>query len=373
MPQNYARVGSPTCPSCSRAYALLACRWRVSCPRCAESLCRPCFSPHWSAFLCLPLPLSLTRFGVCDGCFPDADLEARFSAAFAAPLLAGALVVRLVPPIFGGAPERQPVWLSLSAPRRALVWRSMEMVRQEPKESGEVPLSALGRVERGGGGGGGAVGAAGDEVALRLLGAGKGARVLLAFAVRGERAAALWEGGCALLPQLARARNSALFAADAAGTEAAAAAASNGAAGAEAPPQPPPQPPPLGAIREANKVAREAFKEKLRAGGPVTLAYSAQALASRSPGEGRKGRGGKAGAGAGAGGGLGRSLGTQLASAAARARGAAAAGGEAGGGSSVGAAPPSLRAAVADAGDALKRGFSRLQVGFGALLARPSN
>ncbi len=290
----------------------------------------------------MPLPFALFRFGVCDGCFPDAELEARFQQ-FAAQLAAGALVTRLVPPLFGGAPERQPVFLSLSVARRALVWHTLELVRNEPKEAGEVPLGALARVERGGALG---AGAAGDEVGLRLLGGGgKGARALLCFSVRGERAAALWEGGCAMLPQLAKARNSGVFAG------AGAAPAGEGGGAAEAPPPPPPQ---LGAVREANKAAREAFKEKLRAGGPVTMEFSAQVLAARSSDEGRK----KKGAAAAPGGGAGRSLGSQLASAAALARG--------GGGGAV----DSAREAVTGAGDAVKRGFSSLQAGLGSLFAR---
>jgi hypothetical protein len=317
------------------------------------------------------LPFSLTRFGVCDTCFPDAELEARFTASYLAPLSAGALVVRLVPPLFGGPPERQPCFLAFSAAKRALLWRSLELVRQEPKECGEVPLSALARVERGGALG---AGSAGDEVALRLLGgAEKGARVLLSFSVRGERAAAMWEGGCAALPQLARARHGGVLppleAAAAAAAGGAGAAAAGPAAGAAEPastsPGAAPAAPP-GGVREANKAARDAFREKLRAGGPVTMEHSAQILASRGPGEERR----KKSSAGGAGGGLGASLGAQLASAAALARGA---GGGAGGG---GAPAPSLRGTVADAGEALKRGLStglsRLQGGLGSLLARPS-
>jgi hypothetical protein len=367
---HYSPVGAPTCPSCSRAYSYLSCRWRVACPRCRETSCRACFSGHCSSFLCVPLPLAVFRFGVCDGCFPDADLEARFTASFAPQLAAGSLVVRLVPPLFGGAPERQPCFLSLSASKRALLWRTLELVRQEPKEAGEVPLAALSRVERGGALG---AGAAGDEVGLRLLGggggggatAGKGARTLLCFSVRGERAAALWEGGCAMLPQLARARNSGVFAAEAP------AAAEPAAEGAPAAPAQAPLAPLAGAVREANKAARDAFREQLRAGGPVTMEFSARALAARSPGEARKKQGGGAGAAAAqgaAGGGLGRSLGSQLASAAALARGASGSGAAAA--TSPAAPPPSLRDAVAEAGDAVKRGLSRFQAGLGAFLAR---
>lgn len=184
----YAPLQRPgaCCEACGRAYTCG--NGAVLCERCKAVTCRKCFSRSCAFEIggtIVALPLVSTKHGVCDGCLPEADREASFRDRHF-PFLTSGLIVQKTPTgalaslltVAAGtnSTANEPVMLQLDVSGRKLTWRSMQLVNQQPKETGDIPLADIGSVvpisasgEPIAGGGGSAGGSSAQAVGLRLV------------------------------------------------------------------------------------------------------------------------------------------------------------------------------------------------------------
>lgn len=277
----YQRVAA-VCEACSQRRGAT----RV-CPRCTASLCRACWTRTCAVTvgglaLSLPLPLLLRRFPVCDGCMDAERREAAFVSNALPFLTTGAAVTRVSQSLF--SETQQQVWLRLDVSKRAFEWRSLEMVRQEPKEAGSFSVDDVAGTQSGDGAAAAAglkrgtlTGARDVEHTTRLV-SDRGHTVFLFTTGQDARAFARWS---ACLPELLSSARlphcrclpsrSALIIQHVAESAAGSARQQSAAA------------------REARTAARGAFRESF---GPVGMTHTAQVLAGR-------GEGGAGGAGGG--------------------------------------------------------------------------
>lgn len=142
----YQRVGQSACESCNRR------RESVLCSRCSSRLCRQCFTRACNielGGLALGLPLSILfrKYSVCDSCWDAEDRESIFASQHGEMLISGTVVWRIAVTLF--SESKQQVWLRLDVSTRTFTWKSLEMVRQEPKDSGAFSVDDIAGVQAG--------------------------------------------------------------------------------------------------------------------------------------------------------------------------------------------------------------------------------
>lgn len=87
------------------------------------------------------------RHAVCDSCWNAEEQEIKFQAQHGAFLITGGVVSRVSLSLF--SETKQQVWLRLDVGTRCFTWKSLELVRQEPKDSGTFSVDEISGVQIG--------------------------------------------------------------------------------------------------------------------------------------------------------------------------------------------------------------------------------